>query len=353
MISKPPNWQSYKDAPIQGNWFLRWIKSRFRIVDYPFLLAYRGFGNANALVLQGHVFRAMALNRPRNHYTAWRNFISLLKMFLVRTVPQAKVSLLLGEQEITVETNEQGFYEFNITDHNLPEGWHKAKLFLPEKLVEGQERVEVQTEVHVTYEFDYGCISDVDDTFLVSHITKIWRKVYVLLTKNAETRKPFKGVVHFYQALEKSEVNRKNPFFYVSSSEWNLYDFLVNFKKFHKLPKGILQLKEIKDRWRDFFISGYGSHNHKEVKIERILAMYPQKQFVLLGDNGQHDPEIYQRIANKYPERIKAIYIRAVKRAHSKKVEEMLEAIENNSIPSLQFKHSKDAEAHAKKIGLI
>ncbi len=353
MISKAPKWQSYKDAPIKGSWLLRWLKSRFRIVDYPFLLAYRGFGNSSTLVLQGHVFRAMALNRPRKRYSAWRNFIALVKLFLVRTVPHTRVCLTINGTQHFVETNQSGVYEFTIAQHGLPEGWYKVELELKDTLVEGQEKVFLQTEVHIVEDFTFGCISDIDDTFLVSHITKIFRKLYVLLTKNAESRKPFKGVVAFYQGLENSNTDDAHPFFYVSSSEWNLYEFLVNFMSLHKLPKGPLMLKDIKDRWRDFFTQGYGNHNHKEIKIERIFALYPNRSFILLGDNGQHDPEIYHRLAKKHPKQVKAIYIRAVKRSHREEVNKKLAEIEAMSIPSLQFKKSEEAREHAVAHGLI
>lgn len=353
MISKSPQWQSYKDAPIKGNWFIRWLKSRFRIVDYPFLLAYRGFGNANGMVVQGHVFRAMALNRPRKRYSAWRNFIALVKLFLVRTVPKARVCLhIKGDSHVT-QTNENGFYEFNLTKYNLQAGWHNVEIELLDNLVEGQEKVQLKTDVRIDKDFDFGCISDIDDTFLVSHITKIARKLYVLLTKNAETRKPFKGVVSFYNGLHHASETTKNPFFYVSSSEWNLYDFLVNFMALNKLPKGPLLLKDIKDRWRDFFRQGYGNHNHKLFKIERIFALHPHKSFILLGDNGQHDPEIYHQLALKYPKQVKAIYIRAVKRSHSDEVNQKLAEIKALSIPSLQFKKSEEARLHAIKHGFI
>ncbi len=354
MISKPPNWQSYKEAPIRGNWFVRWLKNRFRFVDYPFLLAYRGFGNAEKLIVQGHVFRGMAMSKPRKRYSAWRNFVTLIKMFLVRTVPQARVQLKLGAEVFVIHTNASGFYEFKLENHKLPAGWHKAKLVLLDTLVEGQEPVKLETEIRITHGFSFGCISDIDDTFLVSHITRIWRKLYVLLTKNAETRRPFKGVVAFYNGLRNgTEGDAENPFYFVSSSEWNLYDFLVSFMALHDLPKGPLLLKDIKDRWRDFFTQGFGNHNHKEEKIERILHLHPEQKFVLLGDNGQHDPEIYYRIAQKYPQQVMAIYIRAVKRSHRKAVNQRLTEIEKLSIPSLQFKRSREAMQHAVRHGFI
>ncbi|HAD98282.1 MAG TPA: hypothetical protein DCG19_12805 [Cryomorphaceae bacterium] len=353
MISSPPEWTSYKEAPISGNWFKRWIKSRFRFVDYPFLLAYRGYGNREEMLIQGHVFRGMALHRPRKRHSPWKNFIALIKMFMVRTVPEANVQLECKGEFFRVKTNASGFFEFRVKNPGLEKGWHTFELKLMDELVEGQEEIKVQSEVLIEYDFEYGLISDIDDTFLVSHVTKIVRKLYVLLTKNAETRKPFKGVVEFYKKLSRGVETPTNPFFYVSSSEWNLYDFLINFTRHHRLPKGVLQLKDIKDSLMDFIRSGYGSHDHKRVKIENIFRMYPEQSFILLGDNGQHDPDIYLNIAMTHREQVKAVYIRGVKRSHRKKADEVLEKIRELDIPVLQFRRSAEASAHARQHGFI
>ncbi len=354
MISKPPQWADYKDAPITGSWVKRWLKSRFRYVDYPFLLAYRGYGNSGKFILQGHVFRGMALTRPRKRYSAWKNFIGLIKMFLIRTVPEATVQLNMDGVLHKVQTDKRGFFEFEISGHGLSEGWHQFELMLLDELVEGQETVSLEAEVMIQRNFEYGLISDIDDTFLVSHVTKVFRKLYVLLTKNSESRKPFKGVVNFYSLLAKGVAPKPNPFFYVSSSEWNLYDFLIRFMRFHNLPKGVLQLKEIKHHWRDFFKAGsFKNHDHKQLKIERIFKMYPNNQFILLGDNGQHDPYIYLKLAQDYPTQVKAIYIRAVKRSHRDEVNRELAKIKDQAIPSLQFKRSAEAMEHARREGFI
>lgn len=354
MISSPPEWSSYRQAPIKGNWFKRWLKSRFRYVDYPFLLTYRGYGNGNTFIIQGHVFRGMAMSKPKKRNTAWKNFVALIKMFLVRTVPEVQVSLSLNGNKYQTKTGDDGFFEFEVSGHGMKNGWHKVLVTLEDVLVEGQEEVSLQPELLIEKDFEYGLISDIDDTFLVSHVTRFWRKLYVLLTKNAESRKPFKGVVSFYTRLNEGTTSQKNPFFYVSSSEWNLYDFLINFCSFHNLPKGVLQLKEIKGGWRDFFKKGsFSNHNHKRLKIERILKLYPDQNFVLLGDNGQHDPYIYRSLVNDYPDRILAVYIRGVKRSHRKKVDDIMKSIRECNVEALQFRRSKEAELHARSIGLI
>ncbi|WP_420386947.1 App1 family protein [Roseivirga sp.] len=349
MISSHPKWASYKEAPIHGNSFQKWWKSRFRFVDYPFILAYLGYGNMNQLILQGHVFQGMALSNPEKRASTWRNIISLIKMFLVKTVRKARVQLQIGEEYYEVKTNEGGFFEFSIENHQLDAGWHEVTIQLMDSVVEGQEKVELKSEVLIINDQSPVYISDIDDTFLVSHVTQKPLKLYTLLTKNAKTRKPVKGAVDFYQALHTGAY----PFFYVSSSEWNLYEFLVQFIELNELPKGVLQLKDLKTGLLDFFKSGYGSHNHKLEKIKRIIELFPEKQFILLGDNGQHDPNIYLDIANEFPGNIRAIYIRGVKKRHWTSTEVTLSRIEDSNIEWLQFSHTHQAFEHARKINLI
>lgn len=79
-------------------------------------------------------------------------------------------------------------------------------------------------------------------------------------------------------------------FFYVSSSEWNLYDFIAEFAVLHDLPKAVIKLKKIKTGLRDFVATGRGNHDHKFIKIKDILSFYPHLEYVLLGDDSQHDP---------------------------------------------------------------
>ena len=169
------------------------------------------------------------------------------------------------------------------------------------------------------------------------------------MTKSSSSRQPVEGVVEFYGALYKSAINQLNPFFYVSSSEWNLYDFLIRFMDHKDFPKGVLQLKEIKDSWKDFLRSGYGSHDHKRIKIERILAQYPEQKFILIGDNGQQDAEIYLSVARAFKSQIKAIYIRAASSSNSLKVDQLLSEIDHLDVPTLQFKHVSEAMNHARE----
>lgn len=354
MISDPP---ISGEKRVQGNFLLRLLKRVFRYVNHPFLLSYRGYGHQESFRLQGHVFRGMAQSRPSRRKRSPRNILELIKMFMVRTIPSARVALPAftgpGGQMYTVQTDECGYFEFEIPHHHLAPGWHRIRVTLLDHEYREVKEVSVEAEVFIIGAVSRGIISDIDDTVLVSHIGSIWRNAYLLTTRSSSGRKPFQGTVEFYRQLTGPETNNRRPLFYVSSSEWNLYEFLIRFMQFHKLPKGILQLREIKDSWRDFFRSENRNHRHKLEKIERILHFFPQLEFVLLGDNSQHDPKLYREIALRNPRQIGGVYIRNVRSKHQAQAQEELEQIQkHSSIPCYQFAHSREALKHAHQKGL-
>merc|ERR1711916_379608 len=81
-------------------------------------------------------------------------------------------------------------------------------------------------------EVDKVVVTDIDDTILISHSTSLLKKLYLLLTKNHQRRKAFEGIEGLYHGL----IDKSSLLFYVSSSEWNLYDFLDDFMSFNGLP---------------------------------------------------------------------------------------------------------------------
>jgi phosphatidate phosphatase APP1 len=176
----------------------------------------------------------------------------------------------------------------------------------------------------------------------------------VLFTRNAWTRKPFEGVVKHYQLLAKGNTTPEapNPFFFVSSSEWNLYDFLLEFSTRNGVPRGIFLLNVMK-RFSQLLKTGQNNHQTKFTRIARILKTYAHQRFVLLGDSSQHDPYIYQDIVKHFPAQIKAVYIRDVYKKNQEKAREVLNKIESTGVSCCFFSHSHEAIEHSKRIGLI
>jgi len=161
-------------------------------------------------------------------------------------------------------------------------------------------------------------------------------------------------VVTHYSLLSEAGTTRDvpNPFFYVSSSEWNLYDYLNDFFRHNKLPEGTFLLGQIK-QWFQLLKTGKTQHDGKLVRVLRILEAFPNQKFVLMGDNSQRDPAIYSSIAHKYPEKIFAVYIRNIVRANEPATEALLSGLAEKGVHTCLFEFNSEAIKHSRAIGLI
>ena len=318
------------------------------------LQLYRGYANDKEIVVFGHVFESWG---PSNFRVDRKNFYhikSLWKMFTIRPMDGMKVQITFKGLKATTTTDSNGFFEYTLPyDFDLEPGWHPYEVSC---IHENKDfGILERSELRKPFSRGMNIISDIDDTFLISHSGNIWKKLYVLLTRNVTQRKSFKNVVRHYRALEKSDLNKENPnsFFFVSSSEWNLYHFILEFSQLQHLPKAILRLKNLKTGLLDFLKTGGGDHDHKYHKIKKIISFYPQMQYVLLGDDSQKDADIYNRICTEHPNLIKAVYIRQVSKRPKPLVVDKIEKIQNRDIATCYFTSSTEAIEHSERIGLI
>ena len=199
---------------------------------------------------------------------------------------------------------------------------------------------------------EFGVISDIDDTILHTGVASYmkWRVVFNTIFKHAKNRIPLKGAADLYHQLQSGLTEKNvNPVFYVSHSPWNLYRYLELFLKQNNFPKGPVLLRSfstiLRRKKRD-------EKPQKQKEIINLLNMYPDLSFILIGDSGEHDPDIYIEIAKTFPNRIKAIYLRSVK--HKKKRIRVKNLLENyKSTPALLVERSEEVIAHARNYGFI
>ncbi|MCO6148252.1 App1 family protein [Flavobacterium sp. NRK1] len=321
----------------------------------PILKLYRGYANEEELIVFGHVFKPNTASNYEFEKKRFKNAKSIIRMFRIKTIPNADIYLEHNGIKIHTKALDDGYFKFCIPlkeKERVGYGWTD---YYVSTFYKGEEIIEKGTFMR-PYEGNLGFISDIDDTFLISHTRNAFKKLYILLWKNINDRKIFEDVVQHYKALSTAGRNKKderNAFFYVSSSEWNLYKFIVKFTEKHELPRAVLLLKDIKTSLMDFFVTGRGNHNHKFDKIKHILEFYPHLQYTLLGDDSQHDPFLYEDICKIFPVTVKAVYIRQT--GHHKK-EKALKAIKNMEamgVATCYFKESSEAIKHSMKIGLI
>ena len=317
------------------------------------LKLYRGYVNNEELIVFGHLFKSWAPDKYRIDRKGVRHAFSILHMFRISPLPNVEITLKFRNIEVTTKTMDDGYFRFTIPyTEELESGWHSYEVGC--KL--HKFGIVEKGELLKPYPGKLGIISDIDDTFLISHSNSIFKKLYVMLSKNLNKRKIYDDVVKHYQKLSiagQDSEQASNSFFYVSSSEWNLYDFIAQFAELHQMPKAVIKLKKIKTGIRDFVRSGRGNHDHKFVKIKDIISFYPELGYVLLGDDSQQDAFIYERICKSFPLNIKAVYIRQTSGKQKPEIRTVLENLESMSVSTCYFKNSHKAIAHSEAQGII
>jgi phosphatidate phosphatase APP1 len=319
----------------------------------PILKLYRGYANEQELIVMGHVFKPTNTKDYDFLDKNFKNASSIISMFRIKTHANADVYLTHNGAKIHTKTLVDGYFKFCIPlDNSDNYGWMDYEV----SIIHENNTIVTKESYIRPHKGDLGIISDIDDTFLVSYTLNPLKKLYYLLFRNVNSRKVFEDVVPHFQALSsagRSENGELNAFFYVSSSEWNLYRFLVTFTEIHQLPKAVLLLKDIKTSLTNFFWTGRGGHNHKFDKIKHILEFYPNLKYVLIGDDSQHDPFLYEAISKIFPLTVKAIYIRQTGHEKKGKVNKAMKNLESMDVSVCYFKNSAEAISHSKKIGLI
>ncbi len=327
----------------------------FRLNPKPVIKLYNGYGGNGELNVFGHVFAVSPLPRKKYRKNIITNMFALIRLFMVKPISNATVRLKFGNKTVEAISEKDGFFKLHWKqDTILSAGWHEVEVVLAEGVVKKYYgEIKGKAEILIPFQSQYAVISDIDDTFLISHSVNLRKRLFVLLTENAYTRQPFDGVVKHYQTLSLAgSPAMPNPFFYVSSSEWNLYDYINDFSSKNELPKGVYllnQLKRISQVWK----TGQNHHGTKFMRIARILEAFPGQQFVLLGDDSQQDPFIYQQVVEHFPDQIIAVYLRNIVDKRKDLLKEAIMKIEEKNIPVCHFKHSSDAITHSLAIGLI
>lgn len=149
-------------------------------------------------------------------------------------------------------------------------------------------------------------MSDLDDTIKITQVRD--RKATLQNTFLREFR-PVPGMAEFYQTLARSN---HAAFHYVSASPLQLFAPLNEFVISNGFPAGTLHLKPFRWKDRSFFSLFADPVKYKLSVIEPLLKQFPDRKFILVGDSGERDPEIYGELARRFPGRIVRIYIRDV-----------------------------------------
>ncbi len=344
-------------AERQGDGLLYASRARLGRTRAPVVLTYRSHGQEGKLHLRARVVEDLGLSPAEHHDSYFQNALGMVRRFKTFDLPGARLRFSHGDDSCEAVADEEGHVRVTMEVRGLPQDrlWHEVKveLIASPRHPAGAEATGTLPVLVPQRATDFCVISDVDDTVLQTEATSFIKMLRTTLLGNAYTRLPFEGVAAFYKALALGNHSAPtNPLFYVSSSPWNLYDLLQDFFHIEGLPSGPLFLRDFGIEPDKFITGGHGSHKRKA--IDELLATHPGVPFLLIGDSGQEDPEIYASVARDHPDRVLAIYIRDVtteKRDHE--VHAIAANLKEAGIEMVLVKDSLEAAQDAVRRGLI
>ncbi|MCK2056652.1 DUF2183 domain-containing protein [Methylobacterium sp. 37f] len=315
---------------------------------------YRGYGSREQVFLIGRVFRQSqrAGNAPNAGWTA--ELRDIRRRITRRKVAGAVLTARFFGCEEQVVTDRDGYFRIHLHPR-LPAppeaSWHPMDLDLA-----GPVPVRAKGQIFIpSAECRRVVISDIDDTIMRTGVANKAKMLWRLFVEDAENRVAFPGAAALYRALYTGPSGAEgNPMLYVSRAPWGIYDMLSEFFAMHRIPVGpVLFLREWGLSWTSPLPRR--AEDHKRDLIERMLALYHDLPFVLIGDSGQHDPEVYAQIVAAHPGRVAAVYIRNVSRDAGRldEIARLAEVVEAAGSSLVLAADSLAMAEHAAERGLI
>jgi phosphatidate phosphatase APP1 len=259
----------------------------------PVITAYTGYGTPDWVRVMARVVLTRRTNAPKRleKVRGWRSFTTTPVSFTT-------VRIQVGDQVHETRTDRSGYVDCRVQGHLEP-GWGKVRLS-----TDGAEPVDAPIRV-VDAGVKFGVVSDIDDTVMVTALPRPLLAAWNTFVLDEHARMAVPGMAVLYERLVTA--NPGAPVFYLSTGAWNVAPTLSRFLSRHLYPAGPLLLTDwgpTPDRW---FRSGA---EHKRNTLSRLATEFPDIKWLLIGDDGQHDQEIYSEFANAHPDNVAAVAIR-------------------------------------------
>lgn len=256
------------------------------------IIPYAGYGAPGwaRILCRVVLSRGVAARARAEKVRGWRSFFSI--------PVDDEVIVRIGDREHRLRPDRAGIVDA-VVDSDLAPGWHTIEFRTAdtEPVTEGVFIVDPAAA--------FGVLSDVDDTVMVTALPRPLLAAWNTFVLDEHARAPVAGMAVLYDRLARA--NPGAPVIYLSTGAWNVAPTLSRFMSRNLYPRGPLLLTDwgpTHDRW---FRSG---RDHKRSSLERLATEFPDLRWLLIGDDGQHDEEIYGEFAATHPENVAAIAIR-------------------------------------------
>ncbi|WP_165775895.1 App1 family protein [Bifidobacterium scaligerum] len=254
--------------------------------------------HAQSGVLSRGIRGMLAVPAPRTHVQASIDGMPLNTMQIGTSEVYDKVDRTLDRSGEYAISDSAGYLDL-VAQHRLTPGIHQVSYGVNRRKPVSANLYTIPASAKV------GIISDVDDTIMITQAPVLWKAAYNLLFLNPKKKASVPGMSVLFTRI--ADLFPDAPFFYLSTSPWNVESSIRHFITDHGFPEGPLLLRDLDPRPKTFVPSG---PQHKLEFAEQLMADFPDMKFILVGDDGQKDPTTYATIARRYPGRVLAIAIR-------------------------------------------
>ena len=271
--------------------------------DPGLLIVYPGHGTPDRLEISGRLIEDEGVDSGRASAGRLRNLLDNARRLEADEIEDALLEVSVAGQKLRVKTDDDGVWRVVCAANPpLKPGQHSVRVRVLED--RGHPTPPARGVVHVfPASGAVALLSDFDDTVVHSHVTSKRGLLKQALLRNAAQLRPVEGAGKAYAAAVGT---RFAGVFYLSGSPQNFLPRILDFLRRNGFPAGPVLLKNF-GRDPTFDQIGY-----KLGHIRRVFSAHPGLRFVLVGDSGESDPEIYRRAAQEHPGRVLAIVIRRV-----------------------------------------
>ena len=260
---------------------------------------YPGYGTDGWVRVLGRVLLVppAAANRDAEVGQAGHRAVRGWRSFVTVQVPGARVDVHIGGSVHRVLADRGGYVDA-VLPADLQPGDREVTLAV------GGHRVAAAVVV-IGPEPGLALLSDIDDTVMVTALPRPLLAAWNALVMHENARRPVDGMAGFYRRWHGSHPGSAT--FYLSTGAWNVAPAVQRFLDRHGYPAGPLLLTDWGPTNTGWFRSG---PEHKVQTLRRLMGELPQLRWVLVGDDGQHDRQIYTRIAEEFDSRVVAVAVR-------------------------------------------
>jgi len=268
---------------------------------------YHAFGNEKHLLVEGRTVNKSSESIVSENDSGYTNVWNALNLFQNDELKNKKVFLTIDKEKYETQSDNEGYFSFNTT---LSKVHTMSYTHISLQIKNNKNSHNAQATILSSQKEMIGIISDIDDTVVVSDVPHKTELLLNTFWKNYKQREVIPTMVErFQKILAANPPTQPSRLFFISGSPKQLYSPIEKFLTYNHFPKHILILKQTQGKDKDSLSDQLA---YKTKKIEALIALYPHMKWIMFGDSGEKDLETYEGIKEKYPDKIKAYYIRNV-----------------------------------------